>query len=50
MLEEEQNGGQPINRPRSWEEDRQQMKKELQKRRWYRKGGYDVHIVGLDVS
>ena len=35
MVEEEQNGGQPINRPRSWEEDRRQKKKELQKRNWY---------------
>ena len=33
MLEEEQNGGQPINRLRSWEEDRRQRNKELKKRR-----------------
>ena len=28
MIEEEQKGGQPINRPRSWEEDRRQKKLE----------------------
>ena len=44
MLEEEQNGGRPINRPKSWEEDKRQKKKELQKRTWYRKGGFDVPI------
>ena len=44
MLEEEMNGGRPINRPRTWEEDRRQKKKELQKRNWYRKGGYDVPL------
>ena len=32
MLEEEENGGRPINRPKSWEEDKRQRKKELQKR------------------
>ena len=44
MLEEEINGGRPINRPRTWEEDRRQKKKELQKRNWYRKVGYDVPL------
>ena len=44
MLEEEQNGGQPINRPRSWEEDRRQKKKELQSKTWYRAGGFDVPL------
>ena len=29
MLEEEQNGGRPINRPKSWQEDKRQKKKEL---------------------
>ena len=44
MLEEEMNGGRPINRPRTWEEDRRQKKKELQKKRWFRKGGFDVPL------
>ena len=29
---------------RSWEEDKRQNKKELQKKMWYRKGGYDVPL------
>ena len=44
MLEEEENGGRPINRPKSWEEDKRQRKKELQKRTWFRKGGFDVPL------
>ena len=44
MLEEEMRGGRPINMARSWEEDKRQTKKELQKKMWYRKGGYDVPL------
>ena len=44
MLEQEMRGGRPINMARSWEEDKRQTKKELQKKMWYRKGGYDVPL------
>ena len=44
MLAEEENGGRPINRPKSWEEDKRQKKKELQKRNWFRKGDFDVPL------
>ena len=44
MLEVEREGGRPVNRPRSWEEDRRQMKKDLQSKTWYRKGGFDVPL------
>ena len=44
MLIEEQTGGRPINRHRSWEEDQRQKKKELQKKNWFRTGGYDVPL------
>ena len=44
MLREEESGGRPINRHRSWEEDQRQKKKELQKKKWFRKGGYDVPL------
>ena len=45
MLEVEREGGRPVNRPRSWEEDRRQMKKDLQSKTWYRKGGFDVPLL-----
>ena len=44
MLEEEERGGRPDNSPRSWEKDQRQRKKELQKKRWFQKGGYDVPL------
>ena len=44
MLEVERSGGRPINRPRSWEEDERQKKKELQSKVWYRAGGFDVPL------
>jgi hypothetical protein len=44
MVKEEREGGRPVNRPRSWEEDRRQKKKELQAKNWYRQGGYDVPL------
>ena len=37
-------GGRPVNRPRSWEEDKRQSKKELEKKNWFRKGGYHVPL------
>ena len=33
-----------MNRPRTWEEDRRQRKKELEKRNWFRKGGYQIPL------
>ena len=44
MLEATTNGGRPINRARSWNEDIRQKKKELQSKNWYRQGGYDVPL------
>ena len=44
MLEVATNGGRPLNRARSWNEDIRQKKKELQRTNWYRKGGYDVPL------
>ena len=44
MMEVERGGGRPVNRPRSWDEDERQKKKELQSKRWFRKGGFDVPL------
>ena len=44
MAEVGQNGGRPVNRPRTWEEDRRQKKKELQKANWFNSGGYNVPL------
>ena len=32
-------GGRPVNRPRSWEENKRQCRKEIEKKNWFRKGG-----------
>ena len=42
-------GGRPVNRPRSWEEDKRQAKKELEKKNWSRKGGYHVPLFVPDT-
>ena len=44
MVEEENNGGRPINQRRTWNKDQRQKKKELQKKNWFAKGGYDVPL------
>ena len=44
MVMEEKNGGRPINQRRTWNEDQRQKKKELQKKNWYRSGGFDVPL------
>ena len=44
MVAEEKNGGRPINQRRTWNEDQRQKKKELQKKNWYKRGGFDVPI------
>ena len=44
MKQVEESGGRPINTPRSWEEDLRQKKKHIQKKGWFRKGGYDVPL------
>ena len=44
MVEVEDAGGRPVNKPRTWEEDLRQKKKELQKSSWYRKGGFHVPL------
>ena len=37
-------GGRPISRPKMWEEDKLQKKKDHQKTNWYKSGGYDVPL------
>jgi hypothetical protein len=44
MREVAENGGRPVNRPRSWEEDLRRNKKELQGKNWFRQGGFDVPL------
>ena len=44
MVAEEKNGGRPINQRRTWNEDQRQKKKELQKKNWFKRGGFDVPI------
>ena len=44
MIDEENKGGRPINQRRTWNQDQRQKKKELQKKNWYSKGGYDVPL------
>ena len=44
MLRESEQGGRPINSPRTWEEDLRQKNKYFKKKRWFRKGGYDVPL------
>ena len=44
MLKESEDGGRPINSPRTWEEDLRQKNKYFKKKRWYRRGGYDVPL------
>ena len=44
MLEVERGGGRPVNRPRTWDEDQRQKKKELQGKTWFRTGGFDVPL------
>ena len=38
------NGGRPINQRRTWNQDQSQKKKELLKKNWFAKGGYDVPL------
>ena len=44
VQESEKDGGRPINSPRTWEEDLRLKNKYFKKKRWYRKGGYDVPL------
>ena len=44
MVEVEKEGGRPINRPRSWEEDRRQVQKESRQLNWFRAGGHHVPV------
>ena len=44
MLAVANEGGRPINSPRTWDEDQRQKKKYFQKKRWFRKGGFDVPL------
>ena len=44
MAEVAQAGGRPVNRPRTWEEDKRQKKKDLKKMNWLKNGGFDVPL------
>ena len=44
MVAEEKNGGRPINQRRTWNEVQRQKKKELQKKNWFTRGGFDVPL------
>ena len=44
MAEVAHNGGRPVNRPRTWEEDKRQKKKDLKKMNWFKNGGFDVPL------
>ena len=44
MVKLEREGGRPVNRPRSWEEDKRQKKKHLKKQNWFRSGGHHVPV------
>ena len=49
MVAEEKNGGRPINQRRTWNEDQRQKKKELQKKNWFTRGGFDVPLLFLTL-
>ena len=44
MLKTEEEGGRPINRPKSWELDKRQKNKQMKGKNWFSKGGYDVPL------
>ena len=44
MIAEENKGGRPINQRRTWNQDQRQKKKELQKKNWFKSGGFDVPL------
>jgi hypothetical protein len=44
MLAVAAEGGRPINSPRTWEEDQRQKNKYFKKKRWFKRGGYDVPL------
>ena len=41
IREKEELGIRPINRPKEWKRDEREKEKEVRKREWYRKGGFD---------
>ena len=44
MVEVEREGERLINRPRSWEEDSRQIKKDSKQKNWFRAGGHHVPV------
>ena len=44
MLKVEKSGGCPVDRPRTWEEDKRQARKDLEKYNWFRKGNFNVPL------
>jgi hypothetical protein len=55
MVKVEEEGGRPVNRPRSWEQDRRQRDKHHKGQNWYRSGGHHVplfvpHTPGSELA
>ena len=44
MVKIEEEGGRPVNRPRSWETDLRQKQKQFKGRNWFRNGGHHVPL------
>ena len=44
MVQLERDGGRPLNRPRTWEEDKRQKQKHQKKKNWFRAGGHHVPV------
>ena len=55
MTKVEEEGGRPVNRPRTWEPDLRQKQKHLKGRNWFRNGGHHVplfvpHTAGSQLA
>ena len=55
MVKVEREGGRPLNRPRSWEEDERQKSKFNKKKNWFWTGGHHVplfvpHTPGSELA
>ena len=44
MQKVEEDGGRPVNRPRTWETDKRQEQKHLKGRNWFRSGGHHIPL------
>ena len=55
MVEVEREGGRPIDRPRSWEEDQRQVQKQSRQQNWFPSGGHNfpvfvTHTPGSELA